>query len=75
MRKFGQSLYDYLKILNFLLKRPAGLLILELLNEDRRNEKEKVFNIRLIEVGKLKQNVRYDVTIICNVLLIKTVVI
>lgn len=41
LRKFGQSLFDYLKVLNFMLKKP-GNLVLELLNEDRKNDKEKV---------------------------------
>jgi hypothetical protein len=40
----GLSLMDYLRVLNLLLKRPAGALIGELLNEDRRNEKEKSEN-------------------------------
>ena len=42
IRSFGQTLIDYLKLVNFILKRRVGALILELFSEDKRNERERL---------------------------------
>ena len=51
IKRFGQRLFEYLKILNFLLKKPAGVLILELLNEDnKKNDKQSENQNKMLDM-------------------------